>query len=231
MPKSAGIRKTLILEYLKNSDKAKVNLVLVVNNVARSIQDLAIQVEESATAIEAVESESKSVETVLEVIRGIAEQTNLLALNAAIEAARAGEQGRGFAVVADEVRTLAQRTQTSTAEIRVIIERLQHSATQAVEKMQLGRDKARSSVEEVSKADDVLNQITESVASISQMTAQIAVATEEQSRVAEDVNQRVVNIRDISSETSNGANEMLESTSQMEGAVKELHTKTTRFTV
>ncbi|MBA6225429.1 Cache 3/Cache 2 fusion domain-containing protein [Colwellia sp. MB02u-18] len=204
---------------------------LVVNNVASSIQDLAIQVEESATAIEAVESESKSVETVLEVIRGIAEQTNLLALNAAIEAARAGEQGRGFAVVADEVRTLAQRTQTSTAEIRVIIERLQHSATQAVEKMQLGRDKARSSVEEVSKADDVLNQITESVASISQMTAQIAVATEEQSRVAEDVNQRVVNIRDISSETSNGANEMLESTSQMQGAVKQLHTKTTRFTV
>jgi methyl-accepting chemotaxis protein len=97
--------------------------------------------------------------------------------------------------------------------------------------MQLGRDKARSSVEEVSKADDVLNQITESVASISQMTAQIAVATEEQSRVAEDVNQRVVNIRDISSETSNGANEMLESTSQMQGAVKQLQTKTTRFTV
>ena len=128
-------------------------------------------------------------------------------------------------------KTLAQRTQTSTDEIRVIIERLQHSATQAVEKMQLGRDKARSSVEEVSKADDVLNQITESVASISQMTAQIAVATEEQSRVAEDVNQRVVNIRDISSETSNGANEMLESTSQMQGAVKQLQTKTTRFTV
>ena len=203
----------------------------VVNNVANSIQDLAVEVEESATVIEKVETESKSVETVLEVIRGIAEQTNLLALNAAIEAARAGEQGRGFAVVADEVRTLAQRTQASTAEIRVIIERLQLSTKKAVEKMQSGREKAKTSVEEVSKADQVLNKITESVGSISQMTSQIAVTTKEQSRVAEDVNKRVVNIRDISNDTSDGANEMLESTSKMQEAVEQLQKTTTRFTV
>jgi len=203
----------------------------VVNNVASSIQDLASEVEESATAIETVEIESGNVETVLEVIRGIAEQTNLLALNAAIEAARAGEQGRGFAVVADEVRTLAQRTQTSTAEIREIIERLHNSTKSAVDKMQSGREKASVSVDEVTKAGVVLNQITESVGSISQMTSQIALATEEQTRVAEDVNKRVVNIRDISNDTSNGANEMLESTSEMQKAVEVLQQTTKRFIV
>lgn len=203
----------------------------VVNRVASSIRELAAEVEQSATVIEKVERESESIDTVLEVIRGIAEQTNLLALNAAIEAARAGEQGRGFAVVADEVRTLASRTQDSTQEIQQIIERLQSSTKEAVQKMQFGREKAQLSVDEVTKAGEVLNSITDSIGKISDMTAQIATATEEQSHVAEDVNRSVVNIRDISSETANGANEMIDATSKMQHATEQLQQATTRFIV
>lgn len=203
----------------------------VVNRVSRSIQDLAGEVEESARVIEKVERESESIDTVLEVIRGIAEQTNLLALNAAIEAARAGEQGRGFAVVADEVRNLAQKTQTSTTEIRGIIERLQASAKEAVVTMQSGREKAQTSVEEVVKADDILKQITESVGTITDMTAQIATATEEQTRVAEEVNQSVVSIRDISSETANGTNEMEASTKELQAVAHQLQQAISRFSV
>lgn len=203
----------------------------VVNSVSSSIQSLANEVEQSAAVIEKVEKESESIDTVLEVIRGIAEQTNLLALNAAIEAARAGEQGRGFAVVADEVRTLASRTQDSTQEIQEIIERLQSSTKEAVEKMQSGRGKAQSSVEEVAKAGEVLDKISGSIEMITDMTSQIATATEQQSRVAEDVNESVVNIRDISSETAEGANEMMNATNHMQQTTEQLQQATARFIV
>ena len=203
----------------------------VINLVSSSIQSLASEIEETAVVIEKAEKDSESIDTVLEVIRGIAEQTNLLALNAAIEAARAGEQGRGFAVVADEVRNLAQKTQSSTTEIREIIERLQSSTKGAVDKMQGGRDKAQSSVKEVERADEVIKKITSAVSLIAEMTAQIAIATNEQTTVTEGVNQSVMNIRDISNQTANGAKEMAISTDELHGVAHQLKQIISNFKV
>ncbi|VAW56036.1 Methyl-accepting chemotaxis sensor/transducer protein [hydrothermal vent metagenome] len=166
----------------------------VVDLTINSINNLASAVEQASTVINVLESDTGNIGVVLEVIRGISEQTNLLALNAAIEAARAGEQGRGFAVVADEVRTLASRTQQSTLEIQEIIEKLQTGSTEAVDVMQKGRDLADTSVSHVKQAGDSLKDITQAVISISDMNMQIATASEEQSSVTEEINQNIVNI-------------------------------------
>ncbi|MDH5184682.1 MAG: methyl-accepting chemotaxis protein, partial [Gammaproteobacteria bacterium] len=146
----------------------------LVESVVQSIQSLAAEVERASTVIGRVSDESLNIGSVLNVIRDIAEQTNLLALNAAIEAARAGEQGRGFAVVADEVRTLASRTQASTAEIQQMIERLQASTKEAVSAMQAGQVKATESVEKSAIAGTTLGDITRAVSSITDMNIQIA---------------------------------------------------------
>ncbi|WP_177419908.1 methyl-accepting chemotaxis protein [endosymbiont of Lamellibrachia barhami] len=177
----------------------------IVAGGVQGIQQLAAQIEGAADVIAQVETESDNIGAVLEVIKSIAEQTNLLALNAAIEAARAGEQGRGFAVVADEVRTLASRTQESTAEINQIIDKLQTGSRNAVQVMTQSREHARSVVDQAELAGSSLTVIAESVSQIDQMSAQIATAAEEQSAVAEDMNRNIVRISDMANQNATGA--------------------------
>ncbi len=166
----------------------------IVTTTISLINQLASDVGEGSTAVNQLREDSDSIGGVLDVIRGIAEQTNLLALNAAIEAARAGEQGRGFAVVADEVRTLASRTQDSTKEIQSMIEKLQSSSGQASEIMSRSQTTSEKGVTEAARAGEALTEITESVSVINNMNEQIASAAEEQSVVAAEIDQNIINI-------------------------------------
>jgi len=180
----------------------------IVQKTVTSIQQLADNVRETADVIARLEADSNKVGSVLDVIKGIAEQTNLLALNAAIEAARAGEQGRGFAVVADEVRTLASRTQQSTEEIQHTIEQLQNAAHSAVEVMARGTEQATSSVETANHAGSSLETITSTIGRINQMNEQIAQNTEEQRSVAIDIVRHVDEIHERTEQTANRSGEL-----------------------
>lgn len=192
-------------EAAQLADKESETGKAVVNNTIATIDALVSEVEKTAEAINNLEQESNNIGKVLDVIRDIADQTNLLALNAAIEAARAGEQGRGFAVVADEVRVLAQRSSQSTNEIREIIERLQNGARDAVNVMQSGRTKAQESVQQAASAGEALEVITTNVSGITEMNTEIAVTAEQQSAVAEEVNKNITNINSIAQETAEGS--------------------------
>jgi len=196
----------------------------VVNNTISSINSLAGEVETAASVIKKLEQESDNIGSVLDVIRGIAEQTNLLALNAAIEAARAGEQGRGFAVVADEVRTLAQRTQQSTQEIQQMIEKLQAGSRDAVKVMERGQSQAAESVEQAAKAGQSLSEITEAVAAISNMNAQIAEAAEQQGAVAEGINRSIVNMSEIANSSSHASQRSAHASSELMELADQLQT-------
>jgi methyl-accepting chemotaxis protein len=187
----------------------------VVKGAIGSIHTLATEVQKTSHVILKLKDDSMSIGAVLDVIRGIAEQTNLLALNAAIEAARAGEQGRGFAVVADEVRSLATRTQQSTQEIQEMIERLQLGTNEAVSAMEQGRAKAEASVEQAAKVGDSLESITRMVHQIRDMNAHIAHAAEEQSVTAEEINRNVLNISEVSSKTMDGAEQTAEASEEL----------------
>ncbi|GEA12386.1 hypothetical protein KUL49_27610 [Alteromonas sp. KUL49] len=180
----------------------------IVQQTVSSIQQLADNVEETAEVLGRLEADSNKVGSVLDVIKGIAEQTNLLALNAAIEAARAGEQGRGFAVVADEVRTLASRTQQSTEEIQNTIEQLQSAAQSAVAVMSKGTEQASKSVETANEAGVSLETITTTIDSINQMNEQIAHNTEEQRLVALDIVKHVDEIHQRTEQTSSRSGEL-----------------------
>ena len=183
----------------------------IVLGTIKSIETLAGDVGNAAGVITQLEEDSTAMRKVTDTIEGIAEQTNLLALNAAIEAARAGEQGRGFAVVADEVRALAGRTQESTVEIQTMINRLQESTKNAVEKMETSKNEALKAVKSAEEAGNSLSNITSSVSQIDNMSIQIATASSQQSTVASEINRKVNNIQELSLKTAQSSHEILES--------------------
>ncbi|MBA53622.1 MAG: hypothetical protein CMK89_04140 [Pseudomonadales bacterium] len=201
----------------------------VVNNVTKTIHSLADEVERAAKAIQKLEADTESIGAILEVIRGIADQTNLLALNAAIEAARAGEQGRGFAVVADEVRTLAQRTQEATQEINDMIARLQDGSKNAVGVMAEGRKQAERSVEQALKAGESLQAITGAIASISSMNEQIAAAVEQQTAAADAISRTLHGMGDASSGKASSAQELGRLKQEIESTARELENIVNRY--
>ncbi|MBK4994747.1 methyl-accepting chemotaxis protein [Pseudomonas sp. S37] len=187
----------------------------VVGEAVAQIERLAGEVVNSSEAMNQLKAESDKIGSVLDVIKAVAQQTNLLALNAAIEAARAGEAGRGFAVVADEVRSLAQRTQQSTEEIEELIAGLQSGTQRVASVMDNSRQLTDSSVELTRRAGSSLETITRTVSSIQAMNQQIATAAEEQTAVAEEINRSVMNVRDISDQTSAASEETASSSVEL----------------
>lgn len=204
---------------------------MVVEDAVEAVQQLAGQIEGAAVVINQLEQDSENINAVLDVIKGVAEQTNLLALNAAIEAARAGEQGRGFAVVADEVRTLAGRTQQSTEEINLVIDKLQSGSRKAVEVMSKSRDEAQLVVEQAQKAGVSLSAISKAVEQINDMSALIASAAEQQSATTEEINRNITSISQIANETSSGAQQTSTASEELAKMGTDLQGLVVQFTV
>jgi len=213
----------------QSADNETQNGKAVVQQTVSTINALAKEIEDATGVIHKLESDSDNIGSVLDVIRGIAEQTNLLALNAAIEAARAGEQGRGFAVVADEVRTLASRTQESTQEIQNMIESLQQGSRNAVKAMESSQNQSQQSVEQALKAQGSLDAITDAVTTISTMNIQIANAAKEQSSVSEEINQNIVNISQVVEQTAEGAQQTLTASNELANLANELQNLVAQF--
>ncbi|MGS4883264.1 methyl-accepting chemotaxis protein [Photobacterium damselae] len=188
------------------SDESNAAKVVLHQTVA-AINQLSEEIESSSIVISDLERDVSNIASILDVIRGIADQTNLLALNAAIEAARAGEQGRGFAVVADEVRSLASKTQESTGEIQIMIERLQQGANQAVKAMSLSSQSGIATVEQANNANRSLESITDSINVVNEMNLQIATAATQQSQVSEDINLNIQKIADNSQDVVVSSNQ------------------------
>lgn len=206
----------------QDADEQVVNGSGLVQESSAAIRGVAEDFGRATETVNALENQITGIGSVVDVIRGIAEQTNLLALNAAIEAARAGEQGRGFAVVADEVRTLAGRTQSSTAEIQGMIEQLQAGAGQAVSVMRNGQDRAQDTVGRAEAAGEALEAITQSVKAITDKNTQIASAAEEQHAVTSEVNQSVEEISGISARTAQASAEAAQASQILSGYAEDL---------
>ncbi|ENM3737440.1 cache domain-containing protein [Vibrio cholerae] len=203
----------------------------IVNAAARSVQALAEEVADASSVIAKLEGDVNNITSSLAVIQDIAEQTNLLALNAAIEAARAGEQGRGFAVVADEVRKLASRTQESTQQIHTMIQQLKAGSDAAVKAMESSQQRSITTVREANAAAEALQKIQASIGTIMDMNALIATATEEQSIVGQEISQRIVVISDQSSESADLANQNRQGSQTLNGRAHELYELVARFKV
>ncbi|ALN20047.1 methyl-accepting chemotaxis protein [Ectopseudomonas mendocina] len=201
----------------------------VVSQAQQQVDALNGELEQAAKVIEALAAQTDAISTTLNTIRSISEQTNLLALNAAIEAARAGEQGRGFAVVADEVRTLASRSGASTEEIQQVIDRLQNESRSAVEAMAKGQRQSALVVEYASKASAALEQINSHIGQISDQNIQVATATEEQSSVVEDINRNIVDINELTVGTTHIADQLNQASSDLQALSTQLDGLVGRF--
>jgi methyl-accepting chemotaxis protein len=219
----------LTAESTKDADRQTKEGRSLVNQTLDAIQTLTEKTQTTAQTIEQLGNGINQISSVIDVIRGVAEQTNLLALNAAIEAARAGEQGRGFAVVADEVRTLANRTTQSTEEIRSKVESLQKEATNAVSSILENRDLANATMEVANKSGASLDSITDAVSRITSMTLQIASAAEEQSSVAEQINQSIVNINQMADDADAQAHSISENSEKLSVTSETLNALVNRF--
>lgn len=201
----------------------------IIDKNVQEANELAEQIQSASQVVQKLASDARNVDTVLEVIRGVAEQTNLLALNAAIEAARAGEQGRGFAVVADEVRSLSLRTHESTLEIQNIVEKLQVGAENVVKVMDQGTAKATNASELSSQAGEALNKINKEVHTIEEMNQHIATAAEEQTVTVNDINRNVVSLSDMASTVSGESNQMASSSKELGRVSDDLMAMINRF--
>jgi methyl-accepting chemotaxis protein len=217
------------LGEIKQADDEAKRIKIISERNRQTIGLLANEVEEASQVINKLQQDSASIGGILDVIRGIAEQTNLLALNAAIEAARAGEQGRGFAVVADEVRTLASRTQESTQEIQNMIEVLQSGAQRAVGVMDAGKKQAANCVEQSEEAEKALQTITHSVHEAFDRSTQIASAAEEQSVVAHEISENLESIVAIAEQTTAGAQQTAQSSNEVAKLAEELQQSVQEF--
>ncbi|OHY72576.1 methyl-accepting chemotaxis protein [Marinobacter sp. AC-23] len=200
-----------------------------VKETVNQVNSLSQEVSQSMEIIQGLQAETANIGTVLDVIKSVAEQTNLLALNAAIEAARAGEQGRGFAVVADEVRSLAQRTQSSAQEIEALVTTLQSSAKNSVSAMESSASLASRTLERATATGASIERITRSVEEIQQYNSQIATASEQQTSVAEEINQNVTSIRDVTDQSAASSHQTASSSTELARLGSELQTLVSRF--
>ncbi|KAB7695027.1 methyl-accepting chemotaxis protein [Plesiomonas shigelloides] len=201
----------------------------VINTTVETIDKVSADIQKASQVVQELEKESSKISIVLDVIKGIAEQTNLLALNAAIEAARAGEQGRGFAVVADEVRTLAHRTQLSTTEISEIIESLQKKANEAEKSMLTSSELMIEGVSQVKRSGEVIQRMNNSIMLINDMNTQVASATEEQNAVSESLNININNINNITDEVVEGSNQTSKACTDLSMLASNLQKVTSQF--
>jgi len=202
----------------------------VIQQSMQSIDDLSVMMKQASDVVTQLEADSQNIGGVLDVIRGIAEQTNLLALNAAIEAARAGEQGRGFAVVADEVRTLASRTQQSTEEINKMIIQLQGGAKSAVETIHLGDSSIENSTDKTSQTNEIINAMSQLINAIQGQNEQLATAAEEQAAVSNEINQNIDTIKEVSTTTNQSSQQLLSMAEEINQAVNAINAQLQKFT-